>query len=253
MISILVNEHNRLLRNRLIQLSLLVAPVLACIIAIFFSDLLKDNNGNMLNYISNVASSLLVISFLGIGVAGTILTKESQCGMLKLDRVRPVSRSTLLFSKWLTVILYLLYLFILTLVLSIAFGSILFGFEGFGTSDHMFGPVMLQYIIAFMEAVLMVTFTLMVSAVLKNRAFSVGIGIAVFLCMKWITEVFRLFQWKAGIILLFENTKLDQYFFGNEPIYDGMNLLFSLVILGLHFCFFYSVAWWFFVKRDKSV
>ncbi|WP_455662140.1 ABC transporter permease [Pradoshia sp.] len=253
MISMLVNEHYRLARNRFVQLSLLIIPVITSIMAIFFSDILKNNDGNMLNYMSIVSSTLIVISFLGIGVAGTILSNEYQYGTLKLIMIRPISRSALLFSKWLTVICYLLYLFILMFIVSMAVGSLLFGFEGFGANGHMFGNIMLNYVIGFTEAFMIVTFTYMVSVVFKNGAFSIGVGMAAFLGGKLATEIFRLLEWKSGIFLLFANTKLDQYFFGNQPIYDEMSLLYSMTILGLHFCFFYGVAWWFFVKRDISV
>ena len=253
MISMLVNEHYRLARNRLIQLSMLVMPVLACLMAIFFSDLVKVNNGNMLNYMSIIASTLIVVSFMGIGVAGTILSNEYQNGTLKLIMIRPISRSALLFSKWLTVILYLLYLFILAFAASMALGSLLFGFEGFGANGHMFSAIMLKYAMAFTEAFMIVTFTYMVSVVFKNGAFSIGVGIAALLGGKLVTEVFRLLEWKGGIFLLFANTKLDQYFFGNKPVYDEMSFSYSMIILGLHFFFFYGVAWWFFVKRDISV
>ncbi|PQD97058.1 hypothetical protein CYL18_04065 [Pradoshia eiseniae] len=253
MISMLVNEHYRLARNRLVQLSFLVMPVIICLLAIFFLDLVKVNNGNMLNYMSIIASTLVVISFLGIGVAGTILSNEFQNGTIKLIMVRPISRAALLFSKWLTVIFYLLYLFILTFVLSMAVGTLLFGFEGFGANGHMFGSILLNYATGFTEALMIVTFTYMVSAVFKNGAFSIGVGMAALVGGKLATEVSRLLEWKGGMMLLFANTKLDQYFFGNKPVYDEMSLTFSLAILGFHFCFFYGVAWWFFVKRDISV
>lgn len=253
MISMLINEHYRMARNRFVQLSFLIMPVVMCILALFFSDIVRANNGNMLNYMSITANILIIIAFMGIGAAGTILSYEFQYGTIKLIVIRPISRSALLFSKWLTVILYLFYLFILAFAVSAVIGGLLFGFEGFSVSGYLFKGIMLKYVIAFTESMLIVTFTYMVSAVFKNGAFSIGVGMAALLGGKLVTEVFRLLEWKAGMILLFENTKLDQYFFGNRPVYDEMSFLFSIVILGLHFCFFYGVAWWFFVKRDISV
>ena len=147
--------------------------------------------------------------------------------------------------------MYGIYLLITTFIFSWIIGGIVYGFgTGYGL---MFEKVLLNYGIAFLELMLISTFTYAVSAVFKNSAFSIGLGMAALLGGKLITEVAALMELSFGKILLFANTQWDQYLFGNPPILPGMTVGFSIIILLMHFIFFYGVAWFFFAKRDVTV
>ena len=251
MMSLLYNEHYKLAGKKSIRFSFLIMPLIICVLPFFFSRLIKATGGNVIDFMSVISNFLIIIVFLAIGLAGSILANEFQSGTVKLLLIRPRTRAMVLFSKWLTVQLYGIYLLISTFVLSWMIGGIMYGFgAGYGL---MFQKVLLAYGIAFLELMLISTFTYAVSTVFKNSAFSIGLGIAALLGGKLVTEVAELMELSFGKILLFANTQWDQYLFGNTPILPGMTIGFSIIILLMHFIFFYGVAWFFFAKRDVTV
>lgn len=249
--SLLYNEHYKLAGKKMVRFSFLVMPLLICVLPFFFTKLIKGTDGNVMDFMSVLSNFLIITVFLAIGLAGSILANEYQTGTIKLLLIRPRTRSMVLFAKWLTIQLYGIYLLITTFIFSWIIGGIVYGF---GTGDGlMFQKVLLNYGITFLELMLITTFTYAVSAVFKNSAFSTGLGMAALLGGKLVTEISELLELSLGKILLFANTQWDQYLFGNTPILPGMSPGFSIIILIMHFIFFYGVAWFFFAKRDVTV
>jgi ABC-2 type transport system permease protein len=251
MMSLLYNEHYKLAGKKVVRYSFLIMPLFICVLPFFFTKLIKGTDGNVIDFMSVLSNFLIITVFLAIGLAGSILANEYQTGTVKLLLIRPRTRSMVLFAKWLTVQLYGIYLLISTFIFSWIIGGMVYGFgSGFGL---MFQKVLLAYGITFLELMLISTFTYAGSAVFKNSAFSIGLGMAALLGGKLVTEVSELLELSFGKILLFANTQWDQYLFGNTPILPGMSPGFSVIILIMHFIFFYGVAWFFFAKRDVTV
>ena len=251
MMSLLYNEHYKLMANKTIKYSFFVMPLLICALPFFFTKLIEGTDGNVIDFMSVLSNFLIITVFLAIGFAGSVLSNEFQTGTVKLLLIRPRTRSMVLFAKWLTIQLYGIYLLITTFIFSWIIGGMVYGFgAGYGL---MFEKVLLNYGITFLELMLITTFTYAGSTVFKNSAFSIGLGMAGLLGGKLVTEISKLLELSFGKILLFANTQWDQYLFGNTPILPGMSIGFSIFILVLHFIFFYGVAWFFFAKRDVTV
>lgn len=249
--SLLYNEHYKLTSNKMVRYSFWVMPLLTCLLPFFFTKLIKGTDGNVIDFMSVLSNFLIVTVFLVIGLAGSILANEFQTGTIKLLLIRPRTRSMVLFAKWLTIQMYGIYLLTTTFIFSWLIGGIVYGFgAGYGL---MFQKLLLTYGITFLELMLISTFTYAVSVVFKNSAFAIGFGIAALLGGKLVTEISELLELSLGKILLFANTQWDQYLFGNTPILSGMSPGFSIIILIMHFIFFYGVAWFFFAKRDITV
>lgn len=253
MLGLIKNEHIKLFNKKLVWISFLLMPFLIMMVSLFFTRLISSAGGDALDFMAFVSKLLIVIGILVIGIAGTILSNEFQEGTVKFLLIRPVSRSMVLLAKWLTVQLYAIYLLLSTFVFSLLVGGVLFGFHNIGESTLIIQKIGLSYGISFLEIILISTFTLMVSAIFKNGAFSIGVGMAAFFGGKFLTEVFGLLEFALGRIFLFANTQLEQYFFGNEILFPGMSLFYSIGILIMHFIFFYGTAWFFFAKRDITV
>ena len=251
MMSLLYNEHYKLIGKKIFRYSFLIMPLLICVLPFVFTKLIEGTDGNVVDFMLVLSNFLIITVFLAIGLAGSILADEYQTGTVKQLLIRPRTRSMVLFAKWLTIQMYGIYLLITTFIFSWFIGGIVYGFgAGYGL---MFEKVLLNYGITFLELMLISTFTFAGSAVFKNSAFSIGLGMAGLLGGKLVTKISELLELSFGKILLFANTQWDQYLFGNTPILPGMSVGFSIFILILHFIFFYGVAWFFFVKRDVTV
>ncbi|MDK8210639.1 ABC transporter permease subunit, partial [Bacillus subtilis] len=64
---------------------------------------------NILNFLSFSSGMLILVQFFALAVGGSMVAKEFEAGTIKLLLIRPARRSTILASKYLTLILISLY------------------------------------------------------------------------------------------------------------------------------------------------
>lgn len=217
------------------------------------------------NYVwSFVNDAQAAISFAGlftIIIAAGIVASEFSWGTVKLLLIRPLSRSKILLSKYLTVGLFGLLLLAIIYTMSTLVGLLLFGLPSNevphlayvngevverNIAFHLIG----QYFLGSIDILMIATMAFMISAVFRNS--SLAIGISLFLFFMGGTATMLLagrFEWTKYI--LFANTNLSVYFDGVPPI-EGMTLIFSVIILIIYFVVFHLIAFSVFSKRDVA-
>ncbi|MFE8700836.1 ABC transporter permease [Cytobacillus sp. FJAT-54145] len=225
------------------------------------NDLAPQTESHVWTFVNDAQA---VISFAGlftIIIAAGIVASEFSWGTVKLLLIRPISRSKILLSKYLTVGLFGLLLLALIYFMSTLVGLLLFGLP---TSEvphlayingevverniafHLIG----QYLLGSIDILMIATMAFMISAVFRNS--SLAIGISLFLFFMGGTATMLLagrFEWTKYI--LFANTNLSVYFDGVPPI-EGMTLSFSIIILIVYFVVFHLLAFSVFSKRDVA-
>ncbi|MFO1446393.1 ABC transporter permease [Bacillus sp. Bva_UNVM-123] len=210
----------------------------------------------------NEAQSL--ISFAGlftIIIAAGIVASEFSWGTIKLLLIRPFGRSSILLSKYVTVILYGLFFLAILYALSVLVGFILFGAPSEEVSHlayvngeviernivfHLIG----QYLLSSIDVLLVATMAFMISTVFRNS--SLAIGLSLFLLFTGNTVTMLLaskFAWTK--YFLFANTNLTVYFDGVPPV-EGMTLSFSIIMLIIYFVVFHLLSFLVFHKRDVA-
>jgi len=201
-----------------------------------------------------------IIGIFTIIVAGGILASEFSWGTIKLLLIRPVKRSTILLSKYVSTLLFAFLMLIILFVVSSFLGGILFGFEGASqpylnvvdgnvVEQSMLTHILQTYGLNSISLVMMVTFAFMVSTIFRNS--SLAIGIAVFLSLSGDMIVMMLRQYEWVKYVLFANLNLSQYFSGT-PLIEGMTLSFSLTVLAVYYVAFLIISWTVFIKRDVA-
>ncbi|ANU22023.1 ABC transporter permease [Planococcus donghaensis] len=206
---------------------------------------------------NSVLSSL--ISLFTIVVAAGIISNEFKWGTIKLLLIRPISRTKILFSKYLSVLVFALTLLLFLLVTSWMTGTVLFGLNGWNPSlvqrqiegfvqVGVFGEIVEAYGYSLVTLVMMATFAFMISAIFRSSG--MAIGLAIFLMMAGNTIVVFFAQYDWAKYILFANTNLKQYVAGGMPINEDMTLTFSVVVLLVYFVVFLGAAWTAFTKRD---
>lgn len=200
-----------------------------------------------------------IISLFTIIVAAGIISNEFKWGTIKLLLIRPISRTKILFSKYVSVLIFALTLLIFLLVTSLVVGAILFGLNGVNPSivqqqaggfaqNGVLSEIVQDYGLSLVTLVMMATFAFMISAIFRSS--SMAIGLAIFLMMAGNAIVAFLSQYGWSKYILFANTNLQQYMGGAEPLIEGMTLTFSIVVLLVYFALFIGAAWTAFTKRD---
>lgn len=203
---------------------------------------------------------LSVVSLLTIIIAAGIVANEFRWGTIKLLLIRPISRTKILISKYVSVLLFAFITLLFVVVLSWITGALFFGIEG-GNPDIVLSkssgfeaiPVISEVVSGYgyglVNLVMMTTFAFMISAVFRNS--SLAIGTAIFLMMAG-TMIVGIFENRPfAKYILFANTDLKQYADGSVWI-DGMTLGFSITVLLVYYIIFVGLSWIFFAKRDVA-
>ncbi|WP_147535448.1 ABC transporter permease [Bacillus marasmi] len=205
-----------------------------------------------------------IISFVGIFVivvAAGMVSSEFSWGTVKLLLIRPISRTKILLSKYLTVLLFGLTLLATLFVFSWIAGAIFFGFpegnishlayfDGEVVERSLVVQLIVEYLLSSIDLLMLATMAFMISAVFRNS--NLAIGIALFLMFMGQTATMLLatkFEWAKYI--LFANTNLTMYFDGVPPI-ESMTLTFSIVMLIVYYLVFQVLAFTVFAKRDVA-
>ncbi|WHY73958.1 ABC transporter permease [Fictibacillus enclensis] len=212
------------------------------------------------SFIGESPDAIQFILIFTIIVAGGMVASEFSWGTIKLLLIRPVSRSTILATKYVSTLLYALLLIVITFVFSWLWGGILFGFElspgthlsyadGKVIEENMIWHMWKEYGFASILLLMMATFAFMMSTIFRNS--SLAIGFSIFLSMSGTVAVQLLSKYEWVKYILFANVDLKQYFDGT-PLTKGMTLNFSLAVLAVYFVLFVALSWLVFKKRDVA-
>ncbi|HSP22219.1 MAG TPA: ABC transporter permease subunit [Planococcus sp. (in: firmicutes)] len=210
-------------------------------------------------YVLENAALTSLLSLFTIIVAAGIVSNEFKWGTIKLLLIRPISRTKILLSKYVSVLLFALTLLVSMLAASWIVGALLFGLNGASpmivqeTSSgfeqtSVLKEILQGYGFGMVTLVMMATFAFMISTIFRSSG--MAIGLAIFLMMAGNALVAFVSQYSWSKYILFANTNLGQYFNGSEPMIEGMTLAFSLSILAIYFFIFLAAAWTAFTKRD---
>ncbi|WP_163528210.1 ABC transporter permease [Halobacillus ihumii] len=210
------------------------------------------------NFVQDNRANISIISLLTIIVAAGMIANEFKWGSIKLLLIRPISRTKILASKYVSVLLFAMTMLLFLYVLSFLTGSVLFGFENFMEpylywkgeeiqQAPIFQLTLTQYLLSSVNLVMMATFAFMISAIFRNSSLAIGVAIFLMMTGNSIVGFFSDKEWAKFI--LFANTNLNQFFTGT-PIISDLTLTFSVSVLMVYLVLFLGLSWFFFSKRD---
>ncbi|WP_338750334.1 ABC transporter permease [Bacillus sp. FJAT-52991] len=219
-----------------------------------------DTKTTMWSFVDDSTSFIGFAGLFMIIVAAGIVASEYTWGTIKLLLIRPLSRSKILFSKYITVVLFGLFMIGILFLFSSLIGAILFGTSG--ESVHLAyegGKVVEQnlilyllkvYLLTSIDIFMVATMAFMISAAFRNS--SLAVGISLFLLSMGSTATMMIamkYDWAK--YLLFANTNLMGYETGQVMV-EGMTMGFSLTVLAVYFIIFHLLAFFIFSKRDVA-
>lgn len=214
-------------------------------------------------FVSDNQFLLSLVTLFTIIVAAGIIANEFKWGTIKLLLIRPISRTKILLSKYVSVLLFALWTLLFVLVFSFIVGAILFGINSFdpqivinqGDSFKQVSVVtqiVSGYGFKLVTLLMMTTFALMISAIFRQSALAIGTAIFLMFAGSMIVTFFADYDWAKYI--LFANTNLNQYTDGySMPLLnEDMTLGFSISVLIVYYVIFLVITWMFFTKRDVA-
>ncbi|HLS07916.1 ABC transporter permease [Lentibacillus sp.] len=203
---------------------------------------------------------LSLVSLLTIIVAAGIVANEFKWGTIKLLLIRPITRTKILASKYVSVLLFALFTLLFVLLFSWIIGALFFGINGMDphivlnqsegyAHVSIIEQIIKGYGLQLVTLVMMATFAFMISTIFRQSSLAIGLAIFLMLSGNAIVGFFSDYEWAKYI--LFANTDMNQYINGS-PMFEGMSLGFSIAVLAVYYVIFLAVSWVFFTKRDVA-
>ncbi|WHY65825.1 ABC transporter permease [Neobacillus sp. SuZ13] len=216
---------------------------------------------NVWTFVKDASQLIILPGLFTIIISAGIVASEFNWGTIKLLLIRPINRSKILTSKYLTVILFAFGLLAVLFVFSALLGTILFGMpeqpvpylnysNGQVTEQPIIIHLMIYYGLSSIDTIMLATMAFMISSVFRNSSLAIGLSLFLLFTGAQFTVLLSLkFSWAKYI--LFANTNLMQYVEGT-PMVEGMSMSFSIIMLLIYFAVFQLLAFTVFKKRDVA-
>ena len=200
----------------------------------------NDTRGILKNFFSEYGLFIIVIVVM---IAGTIVSEEFNKGTVKLLLIKPYSRTKILLSKYITILVMTVFAIAIILLMELIVGGIVFGYDSlsipvveynFNTSQleilNIFTYVGIEILTQLPMIILLATLAFALSTIFTNSAFAITISLLGFMSPSIINAL--VIQYKVNFMRFFVtmNWDLSEYLFGKLPSMQGMTLGFSIIM-----------------------
>ncbi|MFD0714304.1 ABC transporter permease [Paenibacillus sp. GCM10027626] len=254
------NENMKIYRRARtwVMLSILAALVLGISIIAKFVGGEDLNNWLMMNIESSILFSFITI--FTVVVSADSVAGEFTSGTIKLLLIRPWSRSKILLSKYISLLLFAVVQAILLFVLTLLLNMLLFGNDSSaGVVSEVFGVqrdipplayMMLYYMYQFISLIVVVTMAFMLSTVFRSGGLAIGLSLFMLLAGNTVAGILSFLKYEWVDYLLFLHLNLTKFISEVPP--GEHSLGFSLGVLGGYYVVFIALTWYIFNKRDVA-
>ena len=205
----------------------------------------SDSRGFLLNVFSKYELFIIITIVL---IAGAIVSDEFNKGTIKLLLVRPFNRTKILMAKFITVILTVLFIMIITVILQFIVGGIFFGFDSLSIPaviyNHTTGNLMevnlLKNIlitgIGKMPIYILIgTLAFALSTIFNNTPVAITITLMGYMASSIINQFAYYYEIKWIKFFVTPNWDFTQFFYGKLPLLEGISTQFSTIICIIYF------------------
>lgn len=225
------------------------------------NDLSPNEEYTVWGFLTDTSQMIEFAGLFTIIIAAGIVASEFNWGTIKLLLIRPIKRGKILAAKYLTVLLFGLFMLFILFAFSAILGMGLFGFpndpvpylnyyNGSVTEQSMLMHLINYFGLKSINMIMLATMAFMISAAFRNSSLAIGLSLFLMFMGGQLTRLIAIkYEWAKYI--LFANTDLLQYFEG-APMVKGMTLGFSIVMIIVYFLLFQAVAFYVFKKRDVA-
>ncbi|GAB6927468.1 ABC transporter permease [Paenibacillus sp. JCM 10914] len=188
-----------------------------------------------------------MMTLLAIVVSAGVVAKEHSLGTIKLLLIRAQSRTAILASKYVAVLIYSLTLVALLFVVSVLTGQITFGM---GDGSAGLNEVLVASLYSLIYTVIYVTLSFMVGILTRSTGPAIWIGMFMVISENLAVQLLARYSWSK--YLLFFNVDLGMYSGGGNTPVPGMSLTFSIIVLAVYLLLFLATGFVTFKKRDVA-
>ena len=224
-------------------------------------DLNKMNlNKNLEYFFDNYGIFAIAIIIM---IAGTIMSEEFNKGTIKLLLVKPYSRTKILLSKFITVMLMIIFVVLIMGIMQLLVGGVVFGFDSlsepvvaynFNTNSlqeiNVFVYFLTQFLAQLPIFILLATLAFALGTIFTNSALAITISLLGYIAANIINQLAISYNIKFLEYFVTMNWDLSQYLFGNLPNMEGMTMTFSIITCIAYFLIMIISTWIIFKKKN---
>lgn len=199
------------------------------------------------------AIGIMLATVYAVVIAAEMVAGEFSTGTIKLLMIRPWSRSKILLSKYVALLLFALFFVAVTFGWNILTSMLFFGYtdEAMGASGiHPLNYWMQYYLYEFLTLVITVTLAFLISTVFRSSGLAIGLSLFLLLGGGIVTGIIRMLDYAWVDYLLFANMSLTDYLNNDVSTITGKPIGFTLAVLGGYYVAFLAITWSVFNKRD---
>ena len=242
---LVVNEWFKISKKR----SFFVSYLLVILLPLLIGYIIHSVSGEMFQSALDFTTQMLLPNGLGqaltivvvIGTAGVVAKEHSQ-GTIKFLLIRARSRTSILASKYVAILLYAISLTLVIAAATYASGAIWYGVSG---GEYGFSDILLSIMYGFVYTTMYLTLAFMIGILTTSTGATIGITMfAITIDKVIITKDFYKY-------FLFPNMNLVAYENGGAPM-PGMTLTFSIVVLAVYLLLFLIAGFTVFRRRDVA-
>ena len=190
----------------------------------------------------------LFIIVIVIMIAGTIVSEEFNKGTIKLLLVKPYSRNKILLSKFITILIMIVFSIAVIVGMELIIGGIIFGFDSLSIPmlEYNFNTNMLEEINVFAYLgiqilaqlpiiLLLATLSFALSTIFTNSPVAIALPLLGYMGASIINQL--AIQYNIGFLRYFVTLNWDftQYLYGSMPLMEGLTPIFSVIICIIYF------------------
>lgn len=199
---------------------------------------------------------LSLITIFAVIIAADSVAGEFSTGTIKLLLIRPWSRSKILLSKYVSLLLFMLFFTVSLLLFTLLVNGVLFGSNGEYTYPNQGSRSYIVYLLSYyglnlIQIIVTVTMAFMISTVFRSSALAIGLSIFLLLGGNMMAALLSLLDKPWVDYVLFMNYGLSTYVSGGTPIPDRP-FGFSLAVLAGYYVIFIALSWYVFRRRDVA-
>lgn len=205
----------------------------------------NDVRGILKDFFSEYGLFIIVMIIM---IAGTIVSEEFNKGTIKLLLIKPYSRNKILLSKFITMLIMIVFSIVAVISMELIVGGIIFEYESlsvpvleynFNTQTleqiNIFAYLGIQVLAQLPMLILLGTLAFAFSTIFTNSALAIIISLLGYMSTNIINTM--VIQHKVSFMKFFVtmNWDLSEYLFGGLPSMEGMTLGFSVIMCALYF------------------
>ena len=223
------------------------------------------NNTNSLkgileNFYAQFGIFLIVVVVM---IAGTIVSEEFNKGTIKLLLVKPYTRNKILLAKAITTFIMVIFVIVVTIVMQILIGGIIFGFDSlsepvatynFNTNTieetNIFVNLGIQTLTQLPMIILLATLAFAISTTFTNSTLAITISLLGYMAGSIINQLAIAYNLQFMKYFVTMNWDLSIYANGTLPYMEGMNITMSIIICIVYFLIMMIPTFIIFKKRN---